>query len=270
MGLSAIPNLDLDTALLIAGNAGEAAVLMLLLYRRAWRTLPFFCLYSAWTLLGSAAAYAVRTYLPAAYLATYLLEAGLDFGLQFCVLVELAWSIFRPFRASLPRATVPVLAGLIALLAVAVWPFTDSSAFAHFPPQWHLLVRLQQNASILRVIFFLVLAGCSQLLSIGWRDRELQVATGLGFYSFIGLTATVIHSYQAAGAQYRRVDQFLVASYIVSLLYWVFCFAQQEEARRDFSPQMQSLLAAVAGTARSTRVVLAESTLPKQRKNGDP
>ena len=43
--------------------------------------------------------------------------------------------------------------------------------------------QLQHTVSILRILFFLVLAGGSQLLSIGWRDRELQVATGLGFYS---------------------------------------------------------------------------------------
>jgi hypothetical protein len=158
---------------------------------------------------------------------------------------------------------------LIAAAGIAIWPFTDSSTFAHFPLEWHLLVRLQQTASILRVLFFLLLAGCSQLLSIGWRDRELQVATGLGFYSLVALTTTVLHSHQAPGEQYRSLDQFLVASYICSLIYWAVCFAQEEAERREFSPQMQSVLLAVAGAARNNRVVLGNSAPGNARKHED-
>jgi hypothetical protein len=207
-------------------------------------------------------------FFPAAYLTTYLVEEGIDSVLQFCVLVELAWSILRPFRASLPQNTVWFLGFLIAAAGTAIWPFADSSAFAHFPFQWHLLGRLQQTVSILRVLFFLLLAGCSQLLSIGWRDRELQVATGLGFYSLAGLTTTVLHSHQVAGQQYRRLDQILVASFICSSLYWIVSFAQKESQRREFSPQMQSLLLAMAGAARTTRMALTDSRPANPEKRG--
>jgi hypothetical protein len=256
----------LDVTLSFAGIVIEAAVLGLLLYRRIWRILPFFFVYSAWTLFGSAVAYPVKHFFPAAYFATYFAEASLDSALQFCVLVELAWSVFRPFRASLPRHTLAGFSVFIALAGVLIWPFADSSAFAHFPLQWHLLVRLQQTVSVLRVLFFLLLAGCSQLLSIGWRDRELQVATGLGFYSLVGLSITVMHSHQGAAAQYRSLDQLLVASYLCSLLYWVVSFAQRETERREFSPQMRSLLLAVAGAARTTRVALTDSPETRNRK----
>jgi hypothetical protein len=261
---------NLDATLQIAGIAAEAAVAGLLLYRRAWRILPFFCAYSIWTPLDGALAYLVFHRFPSAYLTTYLSEEGLDSALQFCILVELAWSVLRPLRSSLPRRTVWVIGILIAAAGAAIWPFTDSSTFAHFPQEWHLLVRLQQSVSILRVLFFLLLAGCSQLLSIGWRDRELQVATGLGFYSLISLTATVLHSHQAAGAQSRMLDQFLVASYICSLLYWVVCFAQKAAERREFSPQMQSMLLAVAGAARTTRIALGDSTSGNTRNRKEP
>jgi len=254
---------DLDTTLWLAGFVTLAAVIGLLIYRRVWRTLPIFFAYSVWTLLSSAFSYVIRHYYPSFYLTTYLVESSVDSALQLCVLIELTWSIFRPFRASLPRATVWVLSLLVAGAAVAIWPFSDSNAFAQFPMQWHLLVRLQQTISILRVLFFLLLAGCSQLLSIGWRDRELQVATGLGFYSLAALTTTVLHAHQTVGDQYRHLDQFLVASYLCSLLYWVISFAQKEAERREFSPQMQTMLLAVAGTARTARVALAASAPDK-------
>jgi hypothetical protein len=262
--------MSLDNLLWLAGHVALGAVVGLLLYRRAWRTLPVFCVYSVWTLLGGILAFLVHRYFPAEYLNTYLIEDGLDSALQFCVLVELSWSIFRPLRSSLPHRTVWVLGVLIAAAGAAIWPFTDSSAFARFPVEWHYLVRLEQTVSILRVLFFLLLAGCSQLLSIGWRDRELQVATGLGFYSLVSLTTTVLHSHQAAGAQYRMLDQLLVASYICSLLYWVVCFAQKEAERREFSPQMQSMLLAVAGAARTTRIALGDSSAGNTRNRKEP
>jgi hypothetical protein len=54
-----------------------------------------------------------------------------------------------------------------------------------------------------------------------------------------------------------------------SLAYWGVCFATKEAERREFTPQMQSLLLAMAGTARSTRIALAESAADKSRDRRD-
>jgi hypothetical protein len=110
------------------------------------------------------------------------------------------------------------------------------------------------------------MAGCSQLLSIGWRDRELQVATGLGFYSMVSLAVTVLQSHQVLGDQYRHLNQLVAVSYILSIVYWAFSFAAKEEARREFTPQMQNFLLAVAGTARTARVSMSEPPTPIDRK----
>jgi hypothetical protein len=245
----------LETALSVACNLAEAVLLFLLIYRRAWRTLPFFLIYNLECLVGAVLYFFVQHYCsPQATFNTYFYENVLDGALQFCVLVELTWSIFRPYRKTLPPATAFVLGILIAIAGMAIWPFAEASAFAQYSHQWQLMGRLLQTDSILRVLFFLALAGCSQLLSIGWKDRELQVATGLGFYSLASLTAIMVHSHQAAGPQYREVDLFVGVTYFCSLGYWVFSFAQKEAARREFSPQMQNVLLAVAGAARSMRV----------------
>lgn len=259
--------MSLNLTLWLAGIVCEAMVVGLLIYRRAWHTLPSFCIYSVWAVTSDCGIYAVLHYAPSAYFNTYFVMKIVDSLLEFCVLVELAWSIFRPFRASLPRPALWVLGALIAVAGIAIWPFADSAAFAHFPHQWHQLARLQQTGSILRVLFFLTLAGCSQLLSIGWRDRELQVATGLGFYSFVELATTVLRAHENAD-QYRTLDQFLVASSLVTLLYWIVSFAQREAERRQFSPQMQGLLLAMAGSARTTRIALSDSRSGKSGKRG--
>jgi hypothetical protein len=51
-------------------------------------------------------------------------------------------------------------------------------------------------------------------------------------------------------------------------MYWVFCFAQKEPERREFSPQMQSMLLAVAGAARTTRLAMTDARSSEIRKNG--
>ncbi len=216
----------------------------------------------------------VYAHYPSSYFQTYIVVTGIDSLLQYCVLVELAWSVFRPFRASLPKHTVWFLAGFITLAGAVVWPFAKDPAFARLPFQWQLMGRFEQTDSILRVLIFLVLAGCSQLLSIGWRDRELQIATGMGFYSLVALAVTALQAHLNVAQQghlqhYQKLNQFLVASYIGSLAYWAFSFAHKQAERREFSPQMQGLLLAVAGSARGLRIALTGSSSGKSRSDRD-
>jgi hypothetical protein len=258
--------MSLDNALWLFGVLVEAAVVGLLVYRRVWRTLPGFFLYCVWDLFSGISAYAVLRYFPSSYLTAYLGETVVDSALEFLVLVELAWSVLRPYRASLPRGAFAVVAGLVGVLGAAIWPVAVIPGFGDLPPQWHLLMHMQQTASILRVLLFLILAGCSQLLVIGWRSRELQIVTGLGFYSMVSLVVAMLHTHETLGPQYNHLSQVVMVSYLCSLLYWVFCFSQKEAERQEFSPQMQRVLLAVAGGARSARVALADSTQSDRRK----
>jgi len=259
-----------NSILSVAGIAGEIAVVGLLFYRRAWRTLPFFCAYSVWSLVSDLGNNLVLHFFQGAYLNTYVVGKIVDSALQFCVLVELAWSVFRPFRASLPKQTFWVLGFMIAGAGALIWPFASSAVFAHMSHEWQMFGRLDQTVTLLRILVFLILAGCSQLLSIGWRDRELQIATGLGFYSLVAVAISAIHSHMGSHPQhYHDLDQMLVASYIGSLAYWVFSFAQKEAVRREFSPQMQGMLLAVAGAARGSRVALTGSSSGKSRSDRD-
>jgi xanthosine utilization system XapX-like protein len=257
---------DLNNILWFLGLLAEAAVVGLLVYRRIWRSLPVFCFYCVWNLLSDAVTYATLRFFPSSYLTAYLLQTFLDSALQFGILVELSWSVLLPLRSSLSRSTLLMVGVLGVLLGAAIWPFSGIHQLAGLPTEMRNLVRLQQTASILRILFFLVLAGCSQLLSIGWRDREMQIATGLGFYSIVSLAVEILDSHQAMGPSYWHLNQLVVACDICSLLYWVVCFAQKEAERREFTPQMQSFLLAVAGSAGTTRKALADATAADRGK----
>ena len=257
----------MDNVFMLAGIGAEAVVLAVLLYRLTFKGFPIFCMYLAWGLASDLGGYFVNSHYHSDYFRIYLIQIAIDSLFQFGVLIELSHAVLRPLAKFLPRWTSVGVGILIALICAAIWPFASSPAFSGFRIEEQLLVHLQQTFSILRILFFLTLAACSQLLSIGWRDRELQIATGLGFYSMVSVAISVLHTRPEFFTQYHSMDQLVAVSYDCSLLYWVFCFAQQEAARREFSPQMQSLLLAVAGNARSTRISLTDAANEKTRNH---
>ena len=102
--------MNFNDALPIAGIAAEIIVLGLMLRRSLWRTLPFFFALVCCDLFTDVSIAIVERKIPGLYLKVYFWEMGVGFSsLQFAVLIELAWSVLRPSRASLPRAALPVL-----------------------------------------------------------------------------------------------------------------------------------------------------------------
>lgn len=257
--------MSIDSVLWLAGTAGEAVVLGLLLYRRIWRTFPAFFVYSIWTLLGNAVVYVLFRRNFSGYANAYLLLMLGDSILLFCVLVELGWSILRPLRPSLSRRTLFIIGGVILALGAVIWPFAGVTALHGTAANVVSLMHLQQTFYVLRVLVFLALAAFSQFLSIGWRDRELQIVTGLGITSLVSLVVAMLHSYLSMRGQYHHLSEFVVASYICSLFYWTVSFSQKEQERREFTPQMQNLLLAVAGAARTTRIALSQPVPPVRK-----
>ena len=259
----------LDNLLWSSASVAEAAVVALLVYRRIWRTFPLFFVYSVSVLVDSGISYLILrfySFASSVYATAYFVEMIVDSILLFCVLVELAWSILRPVRSSLPRGALLAVGFLIVALGAVIWPFAAFLGTAHHSREVAVLMHLQQTFSILKVVVFLALAGFSQLLSIGWRDRELQIATGLGFTSLVGVAVAMLHTHETTARQYSHLNELVVASYLCSLLYWIVSFSRQEAKRREFTPQMHSMLLAVAGTARSTRVALGDTASSKSQE----
>jgi len=255
--------MNLENQLLLGYIIAEAVFICLLVYRRAFRLLPIFAVYCCWDLAINIATFPISHYFPNRYMLFYVVDTALDSVFQFCVLVELAWSVLRPIRSSLPSRTLLMIPGALLILGATIWPF--AGLHQEVEPYVLFLLHLLQTVSILRILFFLALAGCSQFLSLSWRDRELQIVTGLGIYSTISLAVTVYHTHQANVELNRLLNQIVVASYICSLVYWVVCFSQREQERQEFTPQMQNLLLAMAGVARADREALAQRSVTNSK-----
>jgi len=250
----------------------EAALIVLLIRNRVFRAFPSFFVFVCWSFLSDVIFFRPQFLsIPyPTYFKFFEAQMVIDSALLFAVLVELAWSVLRPIRASLPKYSWIGIAILIAVVGLVLWPIAGLTLPASkLAPAGLLFFRLDQTFAILRVVVFIAMAGLSQLLSIGWRNRELQVATGLGLYSIVSLAVTILHTHQFVGAQYHWIDELGVASYLCALGYWVFSFATKEAERRAFTPQMQHFLLAVAGNARSARISLADSPSSDRRGSGE-
>jgi hypothetical protein len=211
--------------------------------KRFYRYMPFFCGYMCFGVCSDLVMVLIQHRYGSHFLRAFIIQMCLDSALQYGVLVELAWCVLRPARATLPRGSVIGLSVLILAAGAACWPFCGRP---NFPPPWHFLTSVQESTSILRILFCLALVAGSHLLALGWRDRELQVATGLGCYSLVSFAAILVHSHQKAGMSYHWVDIIVALSYVGSLVFWIVSFAQAEAPRREFTPQMRSVLTAMA------------------------
>jgi hypothetical protein len=244
----------------MVGMAAEAVTVLLMLRGRVFRTFPIFSFYLCWSLFSDSFLYYINANHPESFFHIYYIQLIIDSAMIFAVLVEVAWSVLRPIRNSLPRYSWIGIALFISVGALILWPIAGLVTPDRLLPSGMSLFRLQQTAAILRAVFFLALVAFSQMLSIGWRDRELQIATGLGFYSIVSLAVTVLHSHQKIRApSYALLDRFVTVSYLAALFYWVYCLAKRPVERREFTPQMKNMLLAVAGTARSARIDLEDS-----------
>jgi len=255
----------LETALQYAGFVAEAVIIALLLFRRIHRKLPVFFCYAIWSLIADVGCYLLIRRSPDSAVRIYLNSTIIDSIFMFCVLIEVSMSVLKPARSLLPRWAILAIAGLVLLCSVAAWHFIKFSGWDVLTPEYAKLVHLQITVSAMRILYFLLLASFGQLLAIGWRDRELQIATGFGIFALGSLSVSMLHVNQGLGTpdlahQYHMVDLLGVVSYLCCLAYWGVCFAQEVPERREFTPQMQRFLVAVAGNAHATRMAMADSS----------
>lgn len=247
--------------LAMIGIVAQAALIVVLVWRRTYRSLPVFFSYVVWGIAGDSTVLILRTLKHSQALYPIEIETYIDLVFQYLVLIELAWSILRPIQRKLPRGFLLGISLIIAAGAALAWPLAGIKETPGFPSHFLIALHAQRSFAILRILFFLALGCCSQFLGIGWRDRELQVASGLGFYSLVSIAGTVMHSHQSYGWHYYYVDVSIACSYLLSLVYWVFCFAQPNAARREMTPGMQEFLLGVADVMKKQRGRFSKPTI---------
>ncbi|HEV2276477.1 MAG TPA: hypothetical protein VGR96_20050 [Acidobacteriaceae bacterium] len=236
----------------LLGGLAELLLLAVLLVRRQYRVFPVFTTYIAFNILSDllvAVLSAKSTGNAASWVALFLLPP--QYLLELAVLLEIAWRLLKPVHSSIPPGAIKVFLWLVflallggVLLAGHVNPQHGSGIYEK------LKFPLDLTVGLLRMILFAATAAFAQMLGIGWKDRVLQLATGLSFYSAVDLVASLVQSHHGLSA---TADHLKGAAYLVEIGFFIWAFTTKEAERREFSPQMQEFLLTIAGRARDAR-----------------
>ena len=102
--------------------AAEASIVFLMIKRGVFRSFPIFGFYMCWSLFSDPFVYYAQVNYPKAFYRIYLVDLSFDSAMIFALLVEVAWSVLRPIRKSLPKYSWIGIAVLVAIGAVILWP----------------------------------------------------------------------------------------------------------------------------------------------------
>ncbi len=237
----------------VLGLVAEISLLVVLFVRRHYLTFPVFTLYiivntasdiGVGLLMSNSPAHTVRAMAVSLMPLMYLLELG--------VLFEIAWNVLQPVHVSLPHGVLKVFIATMAIAvaggAVLAWHFDSLNGRVN-----DLKDPLDLTVGLLRMLIFALTASFAQMLGIGWKNKVLQLATALSFYSAVDL---VISLAERISGHYNSLEPIHGVAYALELGFLVYAFTTKDVERREFSPQMEQFLVTLAGRAKLARTVL--------------
>ena len=231
----------------------EIGLLAILIIRRQYRQFPVFTLYIAYNLFTDLfISAAVGVYSPRVIWPLELASIPLQYLLELGVLFEIAWNVLRPVHTSLPknatRAFIFLIAVSILFGTVLAWHVHDTGHRIEDVKR-----PLDLTVGLLRLLIFAATAGFAQVLGIGWKNRVLQLATALSFYSAIDLMVTLWERHSGSSTAMESVR---FTAYLLEIGFLVWAFTTKEVQRAEFSPQMEHFLVTLAGRAKVARTAI--------------
>ena len=242
----------LYAAFSLLGLVAEVALFVVLIVRRQYKVFPIFTLYILFNLLNDVGVDALISIYPiqAHSIAFGLLP--LQYLLELAVLLEITWHVLRPVQASLPRGSIRWFAVSVALAVICgiflAWHFNNTGDKIQ-----DFKVPLDLTVGLLRMLIFVATAGFAQLLGIGWKNKVLQLATALSFYSAVDLIVSLVSRFSG---DTKELEGIRLVAFTFELGFLVWAFTTKEVRRREFSPQMEQFLVTLAGRAKLARTAL--------------
>lgn len=227
---------ELQKILWIGAMVSEVVLLGITSWRDTARNVPTFLVYLYWVVLGDIAVGLCYYHVA---MNTYVIIDGIQSAseglLLLAVLFDLARSLVRLLPVAVSRGLLKLF-GVVTIGAGAIiWWVSDSWALLSYDRGFHLLLREQLTSSLLRVLLLLLIGILSQFLSryslpVGWGERELQIATGMGIYALASLAESLATTYQSSltRAAFVRIHVSMGLIYIMCLIYWIVCFLRPD------------------------------------------
>jgi hypothetical protein len=235
------------------GIIAEIGLLIALVARRQFKIFPVFTLYVAFNLLSDLGVGTLVVLYPVHV--GYTVAFGLlplQYLLELAVLLEITWNVLRPVHSSLPQGTIRVFVSAVVLALLGgiflAWHFGNTGNKIQ-----DIKVPLDLMVGLLRMLIFVATAGFAQLLGVGWKNKVLQLATALSFYSAVSLIVSLVERYSGRS---KELDGLVSVAFTLELAFLVWVFTTKEVRRREFSPQMEQFLVTLAGRAKLARTAL--------------
>lgn len=221
---------------------------IVLVAKKAWRSFPFFTVYSLFNLLSGVIEFFLYKS-PRLYMYVYIVIEILSILLGLGVLYEVFIQLFSSQRALRKLATFFLCLAVVLLVALSVSVvylhapgFRD--VFLHAPALKNLLSAIvisEEAARALEVGLLVFLFACSTAFGLQWRQPIFGIALGLGVFTTVQLIIMTVWTYIIGSPNYTIIGVVDLLAFNFSLILWIGYLAAPEQIAATEVPDKSQL-----------------------------
>ncbi len=202
----------------------HAVLLFVLLYRRRYRSVPWFTAWIASEMMFSVASFlSYRFGSHHTYAKVYWSADFLDLLLQVAVVLEIARTVLRRSGRWVEGARVRlVLMGATAPVVALAMAWAMKPAAATRLDSWE--ARTSLFTTILICLLFTAVMAASQQLGLGWRSHVMREGYGLTVWVLVAFLTDTLHAYWRTAEHFTALEHIRIAVFQASLIYWAVAF----------------------------------------------
>jgi len=214
----------LATVLWAAGFVLNAALVFVLLYKRRYRTVPWFTAWIASDCLYTVVLFfAYRFASKHLYAVLYWSTSFLDVLLQIGVILEIAAIVLRRSGRWVEgaRLRLSVMGAIAPLVAFCMAWFMTPAAETSLDG-W--AARASLFTTILICLLMSGVMTVSQQLGLGWKSHVMRESYGLILWTLIAFATDTLHAYWRTMGHFSILENIRIAGFQASLIYWAVAF----------------------------------------------
>src|SRR5215472_5883265 len=202
-------------ALWLAHPLLQSMVVAIMLWRKLYRSFPFFFSYVAFQIVAFAITFPLREQYRI-FFAAYWAESAVSVILGFFVIREVFLDVFRPYHTLRDLGSVLFKwAGLVMLMVAGV--MAASTRAGADEPVVNAILTLERSVRVVQcglVLFLLVFA---RFLGVNWWQKSFGIALGFGGFASVELSLVALGSHVDS----QILSSFInMAAYNLAILTW--------------------------------------------------
>lgn len=230
----------------VAGFLGHLVLLIVLSARQRVQEFPIFTTWIVSNLLRTLALVAVSHYgSKAGYYYSYWSLAVLDTLMQFAIVYEMYFKVFRPLGVWAPDVRKAFLWLLSSSLGIAVAFTVLATPHTRL---WIQAVMIKGNlfSSVSMTELFVGMMALSVKVGLPWKAHVGRISQGLGAYSLFGVVLEAGNSYFGLDRDihaYQVLSRLRMTVYLCCLVFWIVMLWKNAPQSRQLSAELREELA---------------------------